>query len=88
MRAVSGAYDASPDLVDAAAADLERFLALDPAADGFLRIYLFFKGFHCVQCARVAHHYWTLPGGGGRWLASALQSDMSNVFRPKNFGSK
>lgn len=74
------AYAAEPDLIDAACADLHRFLTLDPAADGFLRIYLFFKGFHSVQCARVAHHYWSQPGGGGRMLASALQSEMSNCF--------
>jgi len=76
----AAAYAQDPDLVDAAAADLERNLVLDPAADGFLRIYLFFKGFHSVQCARVAHHYWRQQGGGGKWLASALQSEMSNAF--------
>ena len=27
--------------------------------------------------ARVANHFWTMDGGGGRTLASALQSDMS-----------
>jgi len=76
----TSAYEEVPELAEAAAADLERFLILDPAADGYLRIYLFFKGFHCVQAARVANFYWNLPGGGGRWFASALQSDMSNRF--------
>ena len=57
------AYKAKPELADAAAADLARFLVLDPAADGYLRIFLFFKGFHCVQCARVANHFWTVPDG-------------------------
>lgn len=76
----AGAFRNDPELVEAAAADLERCLAVDQAANGFLRIFLFYKGFHCVQCARVAHHYWKQDGGGGRWLATALQSEMSNVF--------
>jgi serine O-acetyltransferase len=76
----TSAFAADSRLVDAAAADLDRFLAVDPAAEGLLRVYLFFKGFHAVQCARVAHHYWMQPGGGGRWLASALQSEMSASF--------
>lgn len=63
---------ANPEIVDAASSDLARTLELDPAADGFLRIYLFFKGFHCVQSARVAHHFWNK---GSRILASAVQSE-------------
>lgn len=74
------AMEADPDIVDAAAADLDRWYEMDPAADGFLRIFLFFKGFHCVQGARIAHHYWTREGGGGKMLASALQSEMADTF--------
>ena len=68
-----------PSILESAAADLDRFLVMDPAAEegGLLKIYLFFKGFHAVQCARVAHRYWN---AGDRWIASALQSDMSNKF--------
>ena len=52
----------------------------DAAFAGFLRIYLFFKGFHSVQCARVAHFWWNQPNGSGRWIALALQSEMSDAF--------
>ena len=33
-----------------------------------------------MQTARVAHHFWRLPDGSGRILASALSSDMSESF--------
>ena len=64
-------------ILEAASADLDRFLVMDPAAGGMLKIYLFFKGFHSVQSARVAHRYWN---AGDQWIASALQSDMSDMF--------
>jgi len=66
-------------ILESVAADLDRFLVMDPAAEegGMLKIYLFFKGFHAVQCARVAHRYWN---AGDKWIASALQSDMSDMF--------
>lgn len=74
------AYEEDPQLVDAAAKDLSRWIVLDPAAGGMLRVFLFFKGFHSVQCARVAHHFWNRPARDSRFIASALQSEMSNVF--------
>mmetsp|Transcript_6423 Transcript_6423/g.15592 ORF Transcript_6423/g.15592 Transcript_6423/m.15592 type:complete len:346 (-) Transcript_6423:333-1370(-) len=66
-------------ILESVAADLDRFLVMDPAAEegGMLKIYLFFKGFHAVQCARIAHNYWN---AGDKWIASALQSDMSDMF--------
>ena len=71
--------DDGDSILESVAADLDRFLVMDPAAEegGMLKIYLFFKGFHAVQCARVAHRYWN---AGDKWIASALQSDMSNKF--------
>lgn len=74
------AYDDDPSIIDAAAADLKRTLELDPAANGLLPIFCFFKGFHCVQCARVAHHFWHRPQEGSRVLALAMQSEMSTAF--------
>lgn len=66
-----------PSILESVAADLDRFLVMDPAAGGILKIYLFFKGFHAVQCARIAHNYWN---AGDKWIACALQSDMSDMF--------
>ena len=78
------AYEEDPTLLDYAAADLDRWLLMDPAAQGILRIFLFFKGFHSVQCARIAHHFWHRPedhlGTSGKLLALGLQSEMSDVF--------
>ena len=80
----AAAYEEDPTLLDYAAADLHRWLQMDPAAGGILRIFLFFKGFHSVQCARVSHHYWhrkcSRGATSGRMLALALQSEMSDVF--------
>ena len=68
-----------PSILEDVAADLDRFLIMDPAAEegGMLKIYMFFKGFHAVQSARVAHRYWN---AGDKWIASAMQSDMSDQF--------
>ena len=74
------AYEEDPQLVEAASVDLARWILLDPAAGGLLKVFLFFKGFHSVQCARVAHHFWNRPGQDSCFIASALQSEMSNVF--------
>ena len=52
---------------------------VDPAADGLLSIYLYYKGFQAIQCYRVAHHYWN-SGQDGRMLARYLQSVMSDVY--------
>jgi len=66
-------------ILEAVSADLDRFLVMDPAAEdgGLLKIYLFFKGFHAVQCSRISHRYWK---AGDKWIASALQSDISEKF--------
>lgn len=76
-RMCKDAFAADPDIVEAASFDLARTLELDPAAGGFLRIYFFFKGFHCVQSARVANHFWKR---GHKILASAVQSEMASAF--------
>jgi len=72
------AMNNDPSITEAACCDLDRFLIMDPAADGMLKIYLFYKGFHAVQCARIAHNFWHQQNN--QWIASALQSDMSDKF--------
>ena len=56
LASLEGAWMEAPDILEAAACDLKRTLELDPASGTFLTIYLNFKGFHAVQCARVGHH--------------------------------
>jgi len=74
------AFTEEPDICDAVAADLARFLVVDPAAEGVLGVYLFFKGVQAVACARVAHHYWTQRGEAGRLIARMLQAETSDVY--------
>ncbi len=74
------AFRADPEICDAVAADLQRFTVVDPAVEGLLGVYCFFKGAHATACARVAHHYWTDRGDAGKLIARLLQSETSDVF--------
>ena len=67
------AFETKPDICDAVAADIERFKVIDPACDGLLGVYLFYKGVHALACARVANHYWEERGETGRLIARLLQ---------------
>lgn len=64
-------------IVAAAVADLTAIVTRDPAADGLLTPFLYFKGFHALQWHRVAHWLWAQ---GRRDLAHFLQSRVSEVF--------
>ena len=74
---VHAAIDADPAIADAAAEDLAAIVARDPASDGLLTPFLYFKGFHALQWHRVAHWLWT---HGRTPLAHFLQSRVSEVF--------
>ena len=74
------AFSADPSICDAVAADIERFKVVDPACDGLLGVYMFYKGVHALACARVAHHFWTEGGETGKIIARLLQSEMADVF--------
>lgn len=49
----------------------------DPACASYSQALLYFKGFHAIQCQRIAHCLWI---AGRRVLATALQSRASEVF--------
>ena len=72
------AYEASPDIVKAAQADLKAVYERDPACKGYLQPFLFFKGFHALQSYRLSHWLWSR---GRETLAFYLQSRMSEVFQ-------
>ncbi|PWC33966.1 serine O-acetyltransferase [Azospirillum sp. TSO35-2] len=74
---VRNAMDADPGIVLSAAADLAAILARDPAADGCLTPFLYFKGFHALQWHRVAHWLWRQDRHD---LAHFLQSRVSEAF--------
>jgi len=72
------AYEAKPELLDMAEADLKAVFERDPACKGYVQPFLFFKGFQALQTQRVAHWLW---GQGRETLAFYLQSRMSELFQ-------
>ena len=64
-------------LGDKMARDMQTVLANDPAAHDPLRPFLFFKGFHALQCHRLAHDLWH---HGRQPLALLVQNRVSDLF--------
>lgn len=58
----------------------QRFKVVDPACDGLLGVYLFYKGIQAVACARVSHHFWTNYGEDGKLVAKLIQSEVADVY--------
>lgn len=77
VRLVLEAYEDEPELIEAAAADLQAVKDRDPACESFLHCMLFFKGFQAIQAQRVANWLWR---NDRRTLALALQSRISEAF--------
>jgi serine O-acetyltransferase len=67
-----------PDLGNAFRADLVAVFDRDPATTRFIDPLLYFKGFHAIQCHRLAH--WLL-NKGRKDFAWYLQSRASAVFQ-------
>jgi serine O-acetyltransferase len=66
-----------PTIVAAAIADLIAVRTRDPAAESYLKPFLYYKGFHALQWHRIGHWLWR---HGRRELAYFLQSRVSEVF--------
>lgn len=71
------AYAASPDLVEAARADLRAVYERDPACHRLAQPLLYFKGYQAMQGYRVAHWLWN---NGQHDLAYFLQMRISEIF--------
>lgn len=71
-------YAQSPNIIDAAIADLEAVSERDPACRNLLQPFMHFKGFHALQGYRVAHALW---GAGREGLADHLQARISARFQ-------
>lgn len=71
------AYEADPEIVAAARADLSAVLERDPACNSRLEPLLYFKGFHGLQSYRVAHWLWT---EGRKSIAFFMQNRISEAF--------
>src|ERR1044072_2924916 len=72
------AFQSDPSIVEAAEADLKAVVARDPACNGYVQPFLFFKGFLALQTHRVSHWLWHQ---GRETLAFYLQSRASEVFQ-------
>ena len=71
------AMRADPEIGDSVRADLSAIFERDPACHSYAQAFLFYKGFHALQCYRVAHWLW---GHGRQWLSYFLQSRVSELF--------
>jgi serine O-acetyltransferase len=71
------ALGADPDIVAAVRADLQAVFERDPACHSHVQAFLFFKGFHAIECHRIAHWLWTQ---GREGMALFFQSRMSELF--------
>ncbi|QUS35351.1 serine O-acetyltransferase [Falsirhodobacter algicola] len=71
------AYAASPDIVQAARADLTAVFDRDPACHRYLQPMLYFKGYQALQAYRIGHWLWTQ---GRRDMAYFVQMRVSEVF--------
>jgi serine O-acetyltransferase len=71
------ALTADPQIGDAVRADLSATFERDPACHSYAQAFLFYKGFHALQCYRVAHWLWS---HNRVWLAYFLQSRISELF--------
>ena len=66
-----------PAIGDAVRADLSAVFERDPACHSYLQAFLFYKGFHALECYRIAHWLWT---NGRTTLAQFLQSRVSELL--------
>ena len=71
------AYAKSPELVEAARADLVAVFERDPACHRLLQPILYFKGYQAVQAYRVGHWLWK---NGQQDLAYFFQMRISEIF--------
>lgn len=72
------AFEADPEIIAAAEADLKAVFERDPACKGYVQPFLFFKGFLSLQSHRVSHWLWT---EGRESMAFYLQSRVSELFQ-------
>jgi len=71
------AFEQEPQIVLAAATDLNAVIERDPAAKDMLTPFLYFKGFHALQTHRVAHWLWQ---SGRADVALFLQNRSSVLY--------
>ncbi len=71
------ALRSDPEIGAAVRADLSATFERDPACHSYLQAFLYFKGFHALQCHRMAHWLWIQKRAP---LAYFIQSRVSEQF--------
>ncbi|HUO89484.1 MAG TPA: serine O-acetyltransferase [Rhizomicrobium sp.] len=71
------ALNADPGIGVAVRADLSAVFERDPACHSYLEAFLFYKGFHALECNRIAHWLWA---HGRNAMALFFQSRISQEF--------
>jgi serine O-acetyltransferase len=71
------AIEADAAIGAAVRVDLSAVFERDPACHSYVEAFLFYKGFHALECYRIAHWLW---GQGREGLALFFQSRVSEVF--------
>ncbi len=74
---IDEAYQADPNIIEAAETDIKAVRERDPACKSFSTPFLFFKGFHALQGHRIAHWLWANERHS---LAFYFQNQMSEKF--------
>ncbi|MBR1147816.1 serine acetyltransferase [Bradyrhizobium sp. AUGA SZCCT0431] len=78
-RVAREAFEASPDLIDAASLDLQSIAVHDPATKGLLPPLLNFKGYVALQAWRVSNWLWRHERTDLALLLQSLSSDSLQV---------
>jgi len=71
------AINADRSIGEAVRADLAAVYDRDPACHSHVQAFLFFKGFHALQCHRISHWLWSQ---GREGMALFFQSRISETF--------
>ena len=71
------AFAADSSIGQAVRADLSAVYERDPACHSYVQAFLFFKGFHALQCHRIAHWLWR---NKRTWMAYFFQNRVSDLF--------
>jgi serine O-acetyltransferase len=77
--AIREMFDAAidADLGETVRADLSAVFERDPACHSYVDAFLFYKGFHALECYRISHWLWSQ---GRKAMALFLQSRISQLF--------
>jgi serine O-acetyltransferase len=71
------AMTADPDIGAAVRADLSAVFERDPACNSYVEAFLYYKGFHALECYRIANWLWRQDRHA---MALFVQSRISELF--------